>query len=132
MNDSRHCISSGSVYEREIGFSRAVRVGNWVSVSATAAIAPDGSAFAPGDAAAQARRCIEIIRDALTAAGASLADVVRTRVLLTRIEDWKSVSAVHGEFFGGVRPACTVMQVSRFIDERWLIEMEADAIVANA
>ena len=82
-----------------------------------------------GDAAAQARRCLEIIRDALERADASFADVIRTRVLLLRIEDWQAVSKVHGEIFGEIRPATTVMQVVRFIDPDWLIEIEADAVV---
>jgi enamine deaminase RidA (YjgF/YER057c/UK114 family) len=122
-------ISSGSRFESEIGFSRAVRVAGMISVSATAAIAPDGSTVGIGDAAAQARRCLDIIRDALERADASFADVIRTRVLLVRIEDWQAVSKVHGEIFGEIRPATTVMQVVRFIDPDWLVEIEADAVV---
>ncbi|HEX7071994.1 MAG TPA: RidA family protein [Rhodothermales bacterium] len=125
---SRLLISSGSPLEPVIGFSRAVRVGPFVSVAGTAPIADDGGTAAPGDPAGQARRCLEIIGAALVEAGATLADVVRTRVLLTRIEDWPAVAAVHGEVFGKVRPACTVMQVARFIDAEWLVEFEADAI----
>lgn len=116
--------------EPAIGFSRAVRVGQFVCVAGTAPIAADGGTTAPGDPAGQARRCLEIIAAALGEAGAGLADVVRTRVLLTRIEDWAAVAAVHGEVFGEVRPACTVMQVTRFIDAQWLVELEADAIVS--
>jgi enamine deaminase RidA (YjgF/YER057c/UK114 family) len=82
-----------------------------------------------GDPAAQARRCLEIIKAALEAAGASLADVVRTRALLVRIEDWQAVAAVHGEYFGDIRPANTIMQVSRFINPEWLVEFEADAVL---
>lgn len=114
-----------------IGFSRAVRVGQFVCVAGTAPIAADGETAAPGDAAGQARRCLEIIVAALAETGARLEDVVRTRVLLTRIEDWTAVSAVHGEVFAAVRPACTVMQVARFIDPRWLVEFEVDAIVGT-
>ena len=84
-----------------------------------------------GDAEAQTRRCLEIIAGALEKAGASLRQVVRTRTLLLRIEDWEVVAAVHGEFFGQIRPASTIMQVSRFIDPDWLVELEADAIVHN-
>jgi len=84
-----------------------------------------------GDPAAQARRCLEIIRDALQRAGASLDQVIRTRTLLTRIEDWQAVAAVHGEFFGAIRPANTIMQVSRFIDPDWLVEFEADAVLSD-
>jgi enamine deaminase RidA (YjgF/YER057c/UK114 family) len=83
------------------------------------------------DPAAQARRCLEIISEALQRAGASLDQVVRTRTLLTRIEDWQAVAAVHGEFFGAIRPANTIMQVSRFIDPDWLVEFEADAVVSD-
>ena len=82
-----------------------------------------------GDPAAQARRCLEIIKEALERAGTSLGHVVRTRTLLTRIDDWQPVAAVHGEFFGAIRPANTIMQVSRFIDPEWLVELEADAVV---
>jgi len=82
-----------------------------------------------GDPAAQARRCLEIIRDALERANATLDQVIRTRTLLTRIEDWQAVAAVHGDFFGAIRPANTIMQVSRFIDPDWLVEFEADAVL---
>jgi enamine deaminase RidA (YjgF/YER057c/UK114 family) len=125
----RRLISSASPYEPRIGMSRAVRVGSIVAVSGTAPIGRDGSTVAKGDPAGQARRCMEIIKDALERAGVSLDHVVRTRTLLTRIEDWPSVAAVHGEFFSTIRPATTVMQVSRFIDPDWLIELEADAVV---
>ena len=90
---------------------------------------PDGQTIGKGDPAAQARRCLEIIAAALEKAGASLRHVVRTRTLLIRIEDWQAVAAVHGEFFRDIRPANTIMQVSRFIDPDWLIEFEADAVV---
>jgi len=124
----RQLISSGSPYEPRVGISRAVRVGSFVSVSGTAPLR-DGKTVGIGDPAAQARRCLEIIREALDRAGASLEQVVRTRTLLTRIEDWQAVAAVHGEFFGSIRPANTIMQVSGFIDPEWLVEFEADAIV---
>jgi enamine deaminase RidA (YjgF/YER057c/UK114 family) len=125
----RELISSGSPFEPKVGMSRAVRVGAFVSVSGTAPIAPDGKAAAPGDPAGQARRCLEIISVALENAGASMADVVRTRILLTRISDWQSVAAVHGEYSRDIRPANTVMQVSAFIDPDWLVEIEADAVL---
>ena len=124
----RQLISSGSPYEPRVGISRAVRVGSFVSVSGTAPLR-DGKTVGIGDPAAQARRCLEIIREVLDRAGASLEQVVRTRTLLTRIEDWQAVAAVHGEFFGSIRPANTIMQVSGFIDPEWLVEFEADAIV---
>jgi len=125
----RKLVSSGSPYEPKVGISRAVRVGNVIVVSGTAPLGPDGRTAGIGDAGAQARRCLEIIAGALEQAGASLLQVVRTRTLLVRIEDWQAVAAVHGEFFGRIRPANTIMQVSRFIDPDWLVEFEADAII---
>jgi enamine deaminase RidA (YjgF/YER057c/UK114 family) len=125
----RKLISSGSPYEPRVGISRAVRVGNVIAVSGTAPLGTDGRTVGVGDAGAQARRCLEIISGALEKAGASLGQVVRTRTLLVRIEDWEAVAMVHGQFFGEIRPANTIMQVSRFIDPDWLVEIEADAIV---
>lgn len=125
----RKLVSSGSPYEPIVGMSRAVRVRDVIAVSGTAPIGPDRKTVGIGDPAAQARRCLEIIAAALESAGASLRHVVRTRTLLTRIEDWQVVAAVHGEFFRDIRPANTVMQVSRFIDPDWLVEFEADAFV---
>jgi enamine deaminase RidA (YjgF/YER057c/UK114 family) len=125
----RKLISSGSPYEPKIGISRAVRVGNVVAVSGTAPLGPDGRTVGLGEAATQAKRCLEIIAGALEKAGISLTQVIRTRMLLVRIEDWRAVAAVHGEFFGAIRPANTIMQVTRFIDPDWLVEFEADAIV---
>jgi enamine deaminase RidA (YjgF/YER057c/UK114 family) len=127
-NSSRRRVSSGSPYEPVIGISRAVRVGQLITVAGTAPLDAEGRTFAPGDAAAQARRCFEIVARALEELGARLSDVVRTRILLTRIEDWEQVARVHGELFGEARPACTVVQVVRFIDPDWLVEVEADAI----
>jgi enamine deaminase RidA (YjgF/YER057c/UK114 family) len=126
---TRQHASSGSPYEPRLGISRGVRVGQVIAIAGTAPIGPDGQTVAPGDAAAQARRCLEIIQAALEKLGASLADVVRTRILLVRIEDWQAVGEVHGEFFRDIRPANTVMQVTRFIDPAWLVEFEADAVV---
>jgi enamine deaminase RidA (YjgF/YER057c/UK114 family) len=125
----RKLISSGSPYESKVGFSRAVRVGSVITVAGTAPIGADGRNVAPDDPAAQTRRCLEIIRAAIEQAGGELKHIVRTRILLTRMEDWQAVAAVHGEFFRDVRPANTVVQVSRFIDPEWRIEIEADAIV---
>lgn len=123
----RQWVLSGSPYEPRIGFARAVRLGNVVSVSGTAPIGPDGRTAGVGDAAAQAQRCIEIIREALAQLGLGLETVVRTRIYLTNIADWEQVGLVHGQFFGDIRPACTFVQVSRFIDADWLVEVEADA-----
>jgi enamine deaminase RidA (YjgF/YER057c/UK114 family) len=125
----RKLISSGSPYESKVGFSRAVRVGNVITVAGTAPIGADGRNVAPDDPAAQTRRCLEIIRAAIEQAGGELKYVVRTRILLTHVEDWQAVAVVHGEFFHDIRPANTVMQVSRFIDPEWRVEIEADAIV---
>jgi enamine deaminase RidA (YjgF/YER057c/UK114 family) len=124
----RQLISSGSPYEPKVGISRAVRVGSIIAVSGTAPLL-DGKTVGRGDPAAQARRCLDIIKEALERAGSSLDQVVRTRTLLTKIDDWQAVAAVHGEYFGEIRPANTIMQVSRFIDPDWLIEFEADAVV---
>jgi enamine deaminase RidA (YjgF/YER057c/UK114 family) len=128
---SRQRFSSGSPFEPAIGISRAVRDGRLIAVSGTAPLGADGRTIAPGDAAAQARRCLEIIRAAIEGLGGHLDDVVRTRILLTRIEDWEAVARVHGEFFGAIRPANTTMQVVRFIDPDWLVEIEADAVTQD-
>src|SRR5512134_511249 len=125
----RRLISSGSPYEPRVGMSRAVRVGPIVAVSGTAPIGADGRTVGKGDPAAQARRCLEIIAAALAEAGVSLRHVVRTRILLTRIEDWQAVADVHGEHFRDIRPVNTIVQVSRFIDPDWLVEIEADAVI---
>lgn len=122
-------VSSGSPFEPRIGFSRAVRVGHMVCVSGTAPIGSDGKTVGPGDPAAQTRRCLEIIRAALEEAGASLSEVIRTRIFLVNIDDWEKVAEVHGEFFRDIRPASTFVQVSRLIDPEWLVEIEADAVV---
>lgn len=126
---TRQLISSGSPFEPAIGFSRAVRVGNLVSVSGTAPIGPDRKIVGVGDSKAQAQRCIEIIKTALEDAGARLSDVVRTRIYLTNIDDWEKVGKAHGEIFRDIRPATTIIQVSRFINPEWLVEIEADAVI---
>lgn len=118
-------------YAERIGFSRAVRVGPFVSVGGTAPLAPDGQTVGRGNPEAQARRCFEIIQEALEAAGASLDDVVRTRVMLTRIDDFNEVARVRKEFVGHVKPVDTIIQIDRFIDSDWLIEVEADAVIAD-
>ena len=127
----RQSVSTGSPYEPIVGISRAVRIGNIICVAGTAPLGPDGKTVGVGDAAAQARRCFEISRAALERLDAGLADVIRTRILLTRIDDWKAVAEVHGEFFRDIRPVNTIMQVSRFIDPDWLIETEVDAVVTE-
>lgn len=127
----RRLISNGNPMEKIVGFSRAVRVGPYVSIGGTAPVGPDGKTVGVGDPAAQARRCLEIIQDALERAGARLEDVVRTRVLLTRIEDWEAVIQVRAEFFAEIRPVDTIMQVTRFVNPEWLVEFEVDAVVSD-
>jgi enamine deaminase RidA (YjgF/YER057c/UK114 family) len=124
----RRRVSSGSPYEPVIGFSRALVAGNHVSVSGTAPIMPDDGE-PPEDAYGQAKRCLEIIVAALAEAGASASDVVRTRTYLTHVDDWEEVGRAHGEFFADVRPTSTMVVVTGFLDPRWRVEMEADAIV---
>lgn len=122
-------VSSGSPLEPIIGFCRAVRTGPHVAIAGTAPIGADGRTVAVGNVTEQANRCLEIIESALTAAGARLEDVTRTRILLTDIDDWDAVAKVHGAVFGSIRPVCTVMQVVRFIDPEWLVEIEVDAVI---
>jgi enamine deaminase RidA (YjgF/YER057c/UK114 family) len=126
---NRRRISSGSSFEAAIGFSRAVRVGDRVLVSGTGPVFPDGSC--PEEAAAQARRCLEIVVDALTEAGADVADVVRTRMFITAAGDAEAVGAVHGEIFGPVGPAATMVIVTGLLDPRWKVEIEAEAQIAR-
>jgi len=129
MPVNRQRVSTGSLYEPIVGMSRAIRAGKLIAVTGTAPLDPNGKTVGVGDPAAQARRCLEIIRDALNQLGAGLEHVYRTRILLTRIEDWEAVARVHGEFFRDIRPANTIMQVSRFIGADWLVEIEADALL---
>ncbi len=122
-------VPSSSPYAPIMGFSRAVRVGDFVSVGGTAPLDDDGATVGLGDPAAQARRCYATIEAALAGAGATLADVVRTRTMLTRIDDWEAVGQVRGEVFGATRPVDTVVEVSTFIKPEWLVEIEVDAVV---
>jgi enamine deaminase RidA (YjgF/YER057c/UK114 family) len=124
----RQLVSSGSPYEPAIGLSRAVRVGPWISVSGTAPLDPDGKTV-HGDLYVQTKRCLEIVARAIADAGGSLEHVVRTRVMLTRIADWRDAARAHGEMFGQIRPANTFVEVSGFIDPAWLVEVEADCYV---
>lgn len=125
----RRSVSSGSPYESIIGISRAVRIGKVIAVTGTASLDPSGKTVCVGDPAGQARRCLEIAKLAIEQLGGSLKNVIRTRILLTDIDDWKVVAQVHGEFFSDIRPASTTIQVSRFIDAQWLVEIEADAVI---
>ena len=124
----RQRIASGSPFEPTIGFSRAVRMGDRVVVSGTGPVVPDGPC--PEDAGDQARRCFEIIAAALTEAGASLDDVVRTRMYITAAAHADAVGAVHGEILGHVRPAATMVVVAALLDPAWKVEIEAEAVLS--
>jgi enamine deaminase RidA (YjgF/YER057c/UK114 family) len=123
----RTLVTSGSPFELEVGFSRAVRVGKIVEIAGTAPIGAD----APGDVYLQTKRCLAIIAAALADAGADLRHVTRTRIMLTDIAHWPDAARAHGEVFGEIRPASTVVAVSRFIDPEWLVEIEASAVVGE-
>lgn len=127
----RRNVSSGARWEPVVGYSRAVRVGNTVHVAGTAPVAADGSVFAPGDPYNQARHCLRIIERALSEAGASMGDVVRTRIFVTDISQWEAIGRAHGEFFRDIRPATSMVEVRRLIDPAMLVEIEADAIIAE-
>ena len=127
----RKLILNGNPLEDKIGFSRAVKVGPHISVGGTAPVGDDGKTVGIRDPAAQTRRCLEIIKTALESAGSGLEDVVRTRIILTRIEDWEEVIKVRAEYFKKIKPVHTVMQVTRFINPHWLVEIEADAIIPS-
>jgi enamine deaminase RidA (YjgF/YER057c/UK114 family) len=122
-------VPSGS--KLGLGFSRAVRVGNMVFVSGCAPIAADGSVAAPGDMRGQTKRCLDIIEGALVQAGADLKNVVRTRVFLTDMSRWKEAGEVHGEVFKDIEPACSFLGTSALINPGWLVEIEADAVIAR-
>ena len=122
---------SDSPYASKLGFSRAVRVGNFVAVGGTAPIDSNGQTIGINDPSEQTRQCIKTIKNALEEVGASLNDVVRTRMILTRMEDWKEVAKVRGEYFKEIKPVDTVMQVTSFINSEWLVEIEVDAIVSK-
>ncbi|MEM7016674.1 MAG: Rid family hydrolase [Pseudomonadota bacterium] len=117
--------------ETVVGFCRAVRVGPYISIGGTAPVDSEGKTVGIGDPAAQARRCLEIIEEALKNAGSSMEDVIRTRVILTDIDDWKKVIDVRAEYFKDIRPVDTIMQVTQFVNPEWLVEFEADAIVSD-
>lgn len=127
----RQLISNGNPMEKIVGFSRAVRVGPYISVGGTAPVGPDGKTVGVGDVKAQTRRIIEIIKAALEDAGSGLEDVVRTRVILTDIDNWKDAIEVRAEYFKDIRPVDTIMAVDRFVNPEWLVEFEVDAVVQD-
>ena len=127
----RALISSGSPYEDIVGFSRAVRVGPYITIGGTAPLDASGNTVGIGNISVQTKQCLETIKTALEKAGSGLEDVVRTRMLLTNIEDWKGAAEIRASYFKTIKPVDTIMQVSRFINPDWLIEIEVDAIVTS-
>ncbi len=125
----RQLASSASPLEESIGFSRAVRVGSWIAVAGTAPIADGGGVACPGDVYGQTKRCLEIVQRAIADLGLTLGSVIRTRVMLTDVDRWQEAARAHGEFFAAIKPACSFIEVSRFIDPGWLVEIEADCVV---
>jgi enamine deaminase RidA (YjgF/YER057c/UK114 family) len=128
---TRERVSSGTEWEATVGYSRAIRADGRVSVAGTTATDEDGDPVAPGDAYAQTAHALGLVADALDEAGAGVEDVVRTRLFVTDIDDWEAVGRAHGEMFGEVRPATTMVEVSRLIHPDLVVEVEAEAVVTE-
>jgi len=126
---TRILISSSSNFENKIGFSRAVRVGDFISIAGTAAVDENGNSIYPNDAYLQTKACFEIARKAIEQAGGKLENTVRTRIMLVNIDDWEKAAKAHGEIFENIKPACTFVEVKRFIKKEWLVEIEMDCII---
>ncbi|QFS82607.1 Enamine/imine deaminase [Roseivivax sp. THAF40] len=131
MGHRRHLVSNGNPMEQIVGFSRAVRVGNFIAVGGTAPVDADGRTVGVGDVIQQTRQCFEIIKAALEDAGSGLQDIVRTRVLLTDIGHWKDAIEARKLYCLDARPVDTIMAVSRFVNPEWLVEIEVDAVIEN-
>lgn len=127
----RELVLNGNPMEEIVGFARAVRVGPYITIGGTAPVDKDGNTVGVGNAAQQAERCFEIIDEALKKSGSGWHDVVRTRIILTNIDDWKSVIDVRAKYCREAKPVDTIMQITRFVNPDWLVEVEADAVVAD-
>ena len=125
----RKNVSSGSKFEKPIGFSRAVRIGEMIAVSGTAPLLADGSTAARGDVYGQTKRCLEIMQKAIEDIGGNLEDVIRTRIMLVDISTWEKAAKAHGEVFSEICPACTFVEISGLINNDWLVETEADCVL---
>lgn len=130
MNNRRN-FSSGAKWEPIVGYSRAVRIGNIIEVSGTCAVDENGNAVAPGDAYAQTLKALEIIKKAITSLGGRMEDVTRTRIFVTNINDWEKIGKAHGEIFHTIRPATTMLEISKLISPEYVVEIEATAILKD-